>query len=260
MENYMYILISLLIILIVFFTILMIFKYKFTNKIEKFNNDNSNKYYYDYININTLPSSVYDEMTISNTQFSIEYNTQFFIDILNANKKTISTSYLNYKDEILNDNSILFNINDFIKNIFNKDLPSIEQYYFKNIYSTINFIKKINANLFIIQSRHVLYRDTKLYGISLTITTQYNTSDISIILIDYIIDGFIFQDKLNNTEPYSLIDNNYDSAHLEVYNNKSNCSISSSSPEYENKYLCDHYANIKREFGINVLIPSDLSC
>jgi hypothetical protein len=214
-----------------------------------------NDYYNKYIETITVPSDFYNMSAIlPNHHYAAEFNDRFFIDTLNKNKIISSIAYnknQNLKDKKMIE-SILIRANNYLVNILNKEMPLDEKFLFSNIYSENVLAKIIINGVFIIKSKHIIYRETKIYGISLSITTIHSLLDNSIHLLDFELYGFIFEDKVNAFEPSNLIDNDYQDY------KKDNIHIKD--PNYENQFLCQYFDNLYKFRGIKAPNITHLNC
>jgi hypothetical protein len=131
-------------------------------------------------------------------------------------------------------------------------MPCDEKFLFSNVYSEKTLAKIIVDGVFVLKSKHIIYRDTKIYGVSISITTIHSLVDNSIHLIDFELYGYVFEDKINAFEPSNLIDNNYQDY------KKDNIQIRD--PKYENQYLCQYFDDIHKFRGINAPNIDKLDC
>jgi len=238
---------------VIFLIILILNIYVFSlinNKCERFIND----YYDRYVETISVPADFYNiGAVMPETHYAVEMNDRFFIDTLNKNKTITSIGYklspdLTNKKMI---SSILSRTNNYLVDILNKEMPLDEKILFSNVFSEKEIAKTIVDGVFLIKSKHIIYRDTKMYGVSLSITTIHSLLDNSIHLIDFDLYGFVFEDKINTYEPSNLIDNNYQDY------KKDNIQIRD--PNYENQFLCQYYSDLHKFRGITVS-TSSLNC
>lgn len=252
--------------LILFLIIIIINIYIFVNINikENFIND----FYDKYIDVISIPVEFYNiSAKLPKTQYAVEFNDKFFIDTLNNVKINISINTdintFNVKDKIIKDD-ILNRANKYLVKVLNKNLPLDETFLFTNIFTEIINAYQINDNIFMLESKHLIYRDTKIYGVSLTITTLHNTNNNNgstskkikengtISLIDFILNGFIFEDKINAYQPVNLIDNNYQDYKEDI--------IQLKDKKYEEQYLCQFYKDVEKFKGITVPYAQTLNC
>lgn len=211
--------------------------------------------YSKYIETITVPTDFYNiSAVLPKTHYAIEMKDRFFIDALNKNKTITSLGYdksPDLKDEKMI-SSILNRANNYLVYIFNNEMPCDEKFLFSNVYSEKVAAKIIVDSVFVLKSKHIIYRDTKIYGVSISITTIHSLIDNSIHLIDFELYGYVFEDKINAFEPSNLIDNDYQDY------KKDNIQIRD--PKYENQYLCKYFDDIHKFRGITVPNVDKLNC
>jgi hypothetical protein len=239
-------------VFIIFLTILLLNIYVLNYK--KNNESFINDYYDKYISTVSVPTDFYNILELPKTHYAVEMHDRFFLDTLEKNKTKTSISYIK-KDDI-DDNilisSILNRTNKYVVDILNKDLPQDERFLFSNIHSEKILAKKLIKDVYVLKSRHIIYRDTKIYGVSLSLTTLHSFVDKDIKLIDYNLYGYVFEDKINKIEPSNLIDNDYQDYKKDK--------IEILDPHYENQYLCQYYNDLKKFRGISSSNMSELNC
>lgn len=236
--------------------ILNIIVYKFfilrTNCKESFITD----YYDKYFNDISVPTKFYEvsaEFAFPQ-HYAIEMHDRFFIDTLDNEKNKLANVDDKYIEDISDNNikeELHKRVDKYLIDLLNTklfEISSDEKFIFSNIYSKItNAYQAIwtKGNCMVVTSNHIIYRDTKVYGVSLTITTLHNIKDGSIYLTDYNMNGFIFEDKIkNNVYPSNLIEDSYQ----EFKKDK----INIPDKKYEQAYICKYLADIKKFRGINV--------
>jgi hypothetical protein len=96
--------------------------------------------------------------------------------------------------------TVLKSIDAFLLGILNKIIPG-ETHLFRIIDS-----KVLSINKNIVQSKHLVYRDTKMYGFYIDLKTYLEES--TVYLISYKINGLVFEDKINALLPSNLTKKN----------------------------------------------------
>lgn len=253
--------------------------------------DNNDKYNNDkYIDTIAVPAEFYMTSKLPETHYAYEMDDIFFTNTLNNKKINITNIDITNKINIGNkiDMSIKKNLlnetNLYLCYIFNKELSKDQTFYFKNINSEIIDIYEINIsnNYIILKSKHIIYRDTKLYGISISLTTLHsnylkindnnniyknieNKNDVednnidiqdnknsNIMITDFKVNGFIFEDKINAYNTKNLINNDYQKYKQDTTQLQDN--------KYENTFLCNYYKILKQNRGITSPFEQTLNC
>lgn len=220
-------------------------------------------YYDKYFNDISIPTTFYENSARfeNSNHYAVEMQDRFFIDILEEEKKKLSKPNEKYIATLINKelkSKVLKQINKYIIDLLNDELFKIssnEQHIFTNVFSKVNEMYQAiwsNGNCIIVITDHIIYRDTKMYGVSLTLKTLYNIKDNTKYLLDYKLNGFVFEDKVkNNIYPSNLIENDYQDYRkdkIQIYDKK-----------YETKYVCKYLSDIKKFRGIDV-DTQDLNC
>lgn len=215
-----------------------------------------NDFYDKYLNTVSVPSDFYSSgNTLPEMQYAAEFHDRFFIDTLNDEMKNhvaipySSANEITEKDLIA---KLKKRIDNYITTLLNKKLDSNESYVFNVVYSQFeDGLKWETENIYLVHSKHVLYRDTKVYGVSIHLTTVHDGNTGSIRLLNYKLDGYIFEDKISDYYPANLIDNNYQ----DYMKDK----IITKDQKYENQYLCQYYHDVKKFRGL-VVQDEKLDC
>lgn len=96
--------------------------------------------------------------------------------------------------------TVLKSIDSFLLSVLNKIIPG-ETHLFRIIDSKVSSIKRN-----VVQSKHLVYRDTKMYGFYIDLKTYLEES--TVYLISYKINGLVFEDKINALMPSNLTKKN----------------------------------------------------
>jgi hypothetical protein len=207
-----------------------------------------NDFYSKYLNDISVPVSFYSQGKVAQNFKLIEFNDQFFKDVLEKNK---NPSVLEGKVETkikVNNDQLLQRTDTYISNLFNDALAKKENTLFAVAYSELLSIKSYTNNKFLIESRHIIHRDKKIYGTSLEIKTFHEIGKTT--LVDYTILGFIFEDRIDANQPSNLDENEFQPFMKDA--------IFIKDKKYEKQYLCKYYADLKKFRGIDV--PNTLEC
>jgi hypothetical protein len=105
-----------------------------------------------------------------------------------------------------------------------------------------------------ISSRHLVDRQNKIYGIELEITTELDKSNSQTKLIDYKIIGFVFDDKIKMNEPANIV------LQEDQYQTFMKDTTFTKDTDYETKYLCNYYDNLRKYGNTMVGPPEGLDC
>ncbi len=203
---------------------------------------NKKEPYIDYnYTLLTIPSSAYDNLNINPNKYFYEFKDQFFINVLNENKSQKNFEINNFKNSKLSiqqKQQLEKIIKKYIENILNKEIKKDNNLFY--VYRFIINDIKNNNNLYLVNSSLILYRNNKIYGISLKINTIHTINTEEIELKDYDLLGFIFEDKLhtNSTLPKNIYTNEYENS------NTINKIIKT--PDYEKKNICLYLENLKK--------------
>jgi len=236
--------------LFIFIIILIILFYylnykNIKNVKEEYINGNSYEYYDKYVETISVPVDFYNiTAELPSTHYAVEMNDRFFLDALNKNKIITSLGY-ELSDDVDNQrliDSIIKRTNNYLASIFNKELQPDEKFLFANVYTEKILAKKIVDDVYLLKSKHIIYRDTKIYGVSMIITTLHSFSEKNVKLIDYQLIGFVFEDKVKTFEPENLIYDDY-----QDYNKDK---VMERDPKYENKFLCKYFNDLFTLRGI----------
>jgi len=153
--------------------------------------------YQDY-NDSAVPGGFYDVSNVPKQLYMAEVSD---IVIDEALKHSITASEFVIEEskttsEYLADENIINYINTFLLDILNKIIPG-ENHLFRMIDSKIT-----SKNNNTVWSKHLVYRDTKMYGFYIDLKTYIQNMNIS--LISYKINGLVFEDKINALTPSNL--------------------------------------------------------
>ena len=161
-------------------------------------------------------------------------------------KKSLSTSISAFMLNVLNAD------NDDVKKFVTLTTEIVEVLYYytdtKTPYREF-FVdaKSTLTDVYVVKSKLIAYRDSKIYGVLLDLTTVHD--DKNLLLSAYNVEGFVFQDKLNFVEAANLTKHKKQIYHKDrpvlaengYYINK----------EFEDDLICKHFDALKTDRGIS---------
>jgi len=238
-------------------------KQDFAQFIKSSNNDFA--LYYKASNLNQLFNA-----TISNNNVGISANSTLSNDYIrytltssNNYKKTNTDYNQTLSNNYSNEDYLSYNLNTTFT-ISQENYPTIinqayeikENFIDKNNYLELNNFDNViiispndNINKYIqsenilynnsilgILSDHLIYRDTKSYGLNISLLTIHNLNS-NIILKDFNINGYIYEDKINTYKTANLIDNDYQNYGTDHVNKRDII--------YEENTVCQHYKDLR---------------
>lgn len=212
-----------------------------------------NDFYDKYSELVWVPTDFYSSTEIPASYYGAEMNDRFFIDTLDKNKKTFNLEGLSNK--VIDQNKkqqILNRTNSYLLKILNSQLQNIEKYIFNMVYSKIINCDMYDSGYYRVDSLHVVYRDTKIYGVSIKITTIHSLDSSNILLTGYKLNGYVFEDKITDYIPKNLIDNNYQDYKQDKLIMKDE--------KFEKEYLCKYFKDLQKFRHINVDQENLINC
>jgi hypothetical protein len=196
-----------------------------------------NDFYSRYLQDISVPSDFYSQPKYATNYKFVEFNDKFFTDVLTKNTQnsdiigTITNKYPDY---------LLQSIEKHLLKIFNSELKD-DTNLFVILESNIKDVK-VSDNKYIINSQHVVYRESKIYGAAIELSTLYDKDNITIIKSKLL--GFIFQDRLNPIQPSNLASDNHQEYMLDK--------VITKDPKYEKQFLCQYYKDLEKFKGLKV--------
>ena len=151
--------------------------------------------YQDY-NDSAVPGEFYDVSNVPKQLYMAEMSDKVIDEAL---KMSISDIPTTSETTTINE-TVLKSIDSFLLYVLNKIIPG-EKHLFRVIDSKVSSIIKN-----VIQSKHLVYRDTKMYGFYIDLKTYLEES--TVYLISYKINGLVFEDKINALMPSNLTKKN----------------------------------------------------
>ena len=180
---------------------------------------------FDYYKTVATPANFYEvSAQLPEHHYAKEMPTSFFTNILDTEKSKSASSILHINDKAssVKDRALeqrcLQNTDMYLTDLFNNSLFN-KKFLFKLIKSDVESSHTgvyDNKPCIMLESSHILYRETKMYGVSISTTTCHLLSDLiqagsqgqmqGLALIDYTLNGFVFEDKIFSKEPSNLIE------------------------------------------------------
>jgi len=198
-----------------------------------------NDYYSRYLNDISTPSEFYFQGNVAQRLKTIEFKDKFFIDALESNVSNIEFENSKKVDRLPD---ALDGLNKYLEKILNARLPVEETSLFAVVFGEITFVKNRLYN-----SRHIVHRDGKVYGVSIEMTTYVTESEI--YLKKYKLIGFVFNDKLDTQQAYNL-DQNKNQYFMQDKTFMKDA-------KYIKQYLCQYYNDIEKYRGVKVITNLD---
>lgn len=204
---------------------------------------NQKESYIDYnYKLLTIPSSAYNNLNINPNKYFYEFKDKFFINILNKNKSTQQINKNNFKNinlSIKQRYELEKIIKKYIENIFNKELEQYDDNLFYVYRFIINETKVFN-DIYLVNTSLILYRNNKIYGVSIKLDTLHKINSEELKLYDFDLMGFIFEDKMFSE--FTLPNNVYTNIYQDANDNKTIIKT----PEYEKKNICKYLEDLKK--------------
>jgi hypothetical protein len=199
----------------------------------------------------SVPTSFYEQGTdrMPANQYSYEFNDRFFLDALSS--MVIAQEKTNVPDQPTQISSamaakLLKRTSTFLVDVLNRRLTSNEVFLFNPIMNQITHASVIISDplMFKIRTEHIVYRDTKLYGVGLWLETLHDPNKSNIKLTDFGLMGYVFEDRMTNVVPSNVLEN--------VPENYKRENKILKDPKYEKAILCQYYRDLKKYKGITV--------
>lgn len=213
-----------------------------------------NDFYSKHYNDVSIPTSFYNiTAQVVPNHYTVEMKDKFFEDILEKNvvpfrhvvQKTSSIEDEKTKQQLLQQ------IDAYLLKLLNSKLASDEIYMFHTVFSqTQNITKFEESGQYVVSSDHLIYRDTKIYGVSISLKSVVDSQTGKVSLISYTLNGYVFEDKITDYQPNNLVE--------DVFQDYKKDNIIIKDAKYEKQYLCKYYADLKKFRGI--VNMDDLQC
>lgn len=195
----------------------------------------------------SVPTSFYEQGTskMPSTHYAFEFNDRFFLDALTSvvqktNLKGMPTQISKKMGE-----KVQMRTRQLLIDTLNQKLGSGEVFLFNTVFDQITNVEVVQDPLvFKVRTEHILYRDTKVYGVGLWLESLHDPTSSKVTITDFGIMGYVFEDRLNNIVPSNLLpDTSVDPKESRKIMHD---------PKYEQAELCQRYRDIKKYKGIAV--------
>ena len=199
--------------------------------------------------ISVIPS-FYSQGKIANNYPNAELGDEYFIDALNASTdREIMRNKVKDSWKGSNPTFLLKRIDAYLLSILNEKLNKDDKLFFTMNYSDVIEITQYKNDSYLIESRHLVHREQKIYGATIKLKT-FHEPENKIYLVDSELLGFAFDDKIDADQPSNLDE--------DVYQAYKNDKVFTMSKQDEDKMLCEYYKKLKKYRGIQ--ITSDINC
>lgn len=195
----------------------------------------------------SVPTSFYDQATneMPSTHYAYEFNDRFFLDALTSvvEKTTLKGESTQISKKM--GEKIQKRTTQLLLDTLNQKLGSTEVFLFNSVFEQITNVEVVqDPFVFKVRTEHILYRDTKVYGVGIWLESLHDPTSNKVTITDFGIMGYVFEDRLNNIVPSNLLtDTSVDP--------KENRKIMRD-PKYEREVLCQTYRDIKKYKGMTV--------
>jgi hypothetical protein len=178
---------------------------------------------------------------------------KFFENILENN--VVPFKHIVQRTSVVGDDKIkqdlLQQIDAYLLKLLNSKLASDEIYMFHTVFSETTDITRFEeSGEYVVSSNHLIYRDTKIYGVSISLKTVVDGKTGKVSLLSYTLNGYVFEDKITEYQPNNLVE--------DVFQDYRKDDLITKDPKYEKQYLCKYYADLKKFRGI--VNMDDLQC
>lgn len=184
------------------------------------------------------PVDFYGQFKYAQNFNLVEFNDKFFNDAL---KNSVSAETIEGEEMYKYPSWLLEKNEKFLAKILNDFIKEVNPSFFSVAHSELISVKS-DGHKYIVESKHIVHRDGKIYGASIYIKTALD--DFNIALLQYKLLGFIFEDRIKLEKPYNLDTNEYQYYMLDKTITKGE--------RFEKDYLCKYYK--ERD------IPTELEC
>jgi len=230
-----------------------------------------------YIGDVGISTQAYNNLILPENLYLDELTACFFISALNAVKTRFTINPIGLPMKITDKTflrDLTVAIGQYTINVFNTQLPPNQiqfevletvikevMYWYSNYkseYYEFNYgvseegestlTESTVTDAYIVLSKVITYRDTKLYGQISSLRTLHKRNTNTIILLDFALEAFVYQDRLDKIEPANLESDTKQKYHKDrtvldaTYHYKS--------ADYENDLICKYQKDIKKDRGI----------
>lgn len=223
----------------------------------------SNEKYIDYKDYMSIPASAYEMIGADNgdmakKKYYVEFKDSFFETALKTAKYSQKFDDTDYKISQLQQNrkDIELKVSQVIEKALNNKLPIEESNLFNIVKIQIKAIyKKENSkqNEFIVESISLVHRLNKVYGLDLYTKTHHSYD--SNTLLDYKINGFVFEDKLYGDVLPSNMNEDTELSYDQMMKDKI-----IQSKEFEKQTFCKYVGDLKKFRNIDYKPLDSIKC
>ena len=206
----------------------------------------------EYSDMLSVPASAYSSLSDDDTTYEkryfLEFNDRFFHQTLLSALSSQKTDYSDWQESKGYDKeNVRYRVSQHIEDILNRALPSWESDLFTVVKNDVQRVYKSDDNgLYVVKSKLLMHRNQKLYGVSLETTTLHDRVNYTSVLLEYKINGFVFEDKLDDVMPA-----NYETDSQLAYENVSNDKIIKDA-EYEKRVQCKYFSDLRKFRGLDI--------
>lgn len=207
----------------------------------------------EYQDMLSVPTSAYSTLSDNDISYQkryyLEFNDRFFHDALLDALSTQKIDTSGWKDTVKYDaSSIKFKVNAFIEGVLNHELQGTDPNLFSVVKNDIlSMINSPDKKEYVVRSKVLIHRNQKLYGVLLEIKTLHNADTSRTSLIEYNLNGFVFEDKIHD----NIMPSNYDETNELEFEDINNAKIIKDET-YEKTVACKYYKDLKKYRGLDV--------
>lgn len=202
----------------------------------------------DYLDILSVPTEFYGQTKTMHNFTLAEFNDRFFKEALEASIQKIDENA--FEDESNNPpKNLLERTDDGLSRALNDRLPSGETQLFAVSLSFAESIRSIKKDRYVLQSRHIVHRDGRIYGADVILKTLHAPNQ-AVKIIGYKLNGFVFEDRIDGAKPSNLFESD---AHA-MYSIDPNFL---KDKKYEKQTMCKYLNDLKKYRQITVEIPDE---
>jgi hypothetical protein len=211
-----------------------------------------NDYYDRYLNDISVPVGFYSQTKYASGFKKIEMNDRFFLDTLSkASVPSLLDGMVPEKKDKKQPGGLIERTNALLVGVLNQALPSGESKIFAAAYSRIVKATPYEDNRWLIESEHIIHRDGKVYGASLSAKTLHNQDSTDLVSFD--LKGFVLDDRIDSYEPSNLA--SWEGGNPSFMQDKTFMK----DPKYEHEYICKYIADLEKFRGIKTANAPDCS-
>lgn len=217
-----------------------------------------NESYIDYKDYMSIPTSAYETIgsnsdDISKKKYYVEFKDDFFESALKSAKYPQPFDETGYSIVNKDLDNIKLKVSQVIEKILNAKLPIEECNLFNIVNIKIKSLYKKNDNKYIVEAVSLVHRLNKVYGLDLY-TKTYHSYD-SNALLDYKINGFVFEDKIYGDVLPSNVNDDTEFSYDQIMKDKI-----IQSKEFEKETFCKYIGDLKKFRNIDYKPLDSINC